>query len=143
MNSIILRIAARYLAPVILLASLILLIRGHNDPGGGFIGGLLAAGAFSLHALACGADTARRLLRVEPQTLLAAGLLIAAISTLPALLLGETWFRGLWVSVPLPLLGDVPLGTPLLFDIGVYVAVIGFALTIVFVLTEHDSEGSV
>jgi multicomponent Na+:H+ antiporter subunit B len=139
-NSLILRIAARYLAPVILLASLVLLIRGHNDPGGGFIGGLLAAGAFSLHALACGADTARRLLRVDPRTLLASGLLIAAVSTLPALLRGETWFRGLWVSVPLPLLGEVPLGTPLLFDVGVYVAVIGFALTIVFVLTAHDSE---
>ncbi|MDT8324483.1 MAG: Na+/H+ antiporter subunit B [Bacteroidota bacterium] len=140
MNSLILQITARYLAPVILMASLVLLFRGHNYPGGGFIGGLLAASAFSLHALASGSEKAQRLLRVDPRSLLATGLLLAAVSTLPALLSGETWFTGQWMTVPLPLLGDFPLGTPLLFDVGVYVAVIGFTLTIVFVLTARDTE---
>lgn len=140
MNSLILRITARYLAPVIIIASLVLLLRGHNEPGGGFIGGLLAAAAFALQALACGAVEARRILRVDPRTLLAVGLLLAAVSTLPSLVDGAAWFTGLWYTVSLPLAGDFPLGTPLLFDVGVYVAVIGFTLTIVFVLIANDSE---
>ena len=52
MNALILRISARYLAPMLIAVSLLLLLRGHNDPGGGFIGGLLAASALSLQALA-------------------------------------------------------------------------------------------
>ena len=140
MNSILLRISARYLVPILLVVSMILLLRGHNAPGGGFSGGLLAASAFSLYTLSHGAAAARRLLRVDPRTLLAAGVLIAAISGLPSLVAGDAYLASYWTMPALPLIGEVPLGTPLLFDIGVFIAVIGFALTIMFVLYEYDDE---
>ncbi|HMN02746.1 MAG TPA: MnhB domain-containing protein, partial [Geobacter anodireducens] len=66
MQSLFLATAVRLLLPLLLLFSLFLLLRGHNEPGGGFVGGLVAAAAFALHALAHGVAAARRVLRVEP-----------------------------------------------------------------------------
>jgi multicomponent Na+:H+ antiporter subunit B len=140
LNSIILRIAARHLTVVLLLASLILLYRGHNLPGGGFIGGLLAATAIALRTMAGGVNEARGLLRVDPRTLVSGGLLVALASGLPAVFMGRSLLEGLWLDVQLPLIGAFPLGTPLLFDIGVYLTVIGFTLTIFFTLAETLEE---
>lgn len=141
MSSVILRIAARSLTPLLSVASLFLLFRGHNAPGGGFIGGLLAAAAIALYAMAHGPAIARRRLRVTPRSLIAAGLLIALSSGLPSLLAGGPFLEGAWIQLHLPLLGAFPLGTPLWFDLGVYVAVIGFVLTIFFALFEAEEEG--
>ncbi len=141
MNQAILRISARYLAPILLAVSLVVLLRGHNTPGGGFSGGLLAASAFALLTLAFGAGHARRLLRFDPRTLLAVGVLIAAASGLPSLLGGEAFLTSFWVVPTLPVIGELPLGTPLIFDVGVFITVIGFTLTIMFVLYEYDEEG--
>jgi multicomponent Na+:H+ antiporter subunit B len=69
MNSLILSAATRFLAPLMLAYSLFILLRGHNEPGGGFIGGLIAAVAFALYAKAEGTDAARRALRVDPSML--------------------------------------------------------------------------
>lgn len=140
MNSVILRIAARHLTLILLLASVILLLRGHNAPGGGFIGGLLAASAVALRAMACGVDDARRLLRFDPRTLINGGLLVALSSGLPALLSDKPFMTGMWIVPELPLFGALPLGTPLWFDLGVYFAVIGFTLTIFFTLAEAPGE---
>ena len=76
-NSPIFRTAARLLMPLLLLFSVFLLLRGHNEPGGGFVGGLVAAAAFALYAIAFGVQRARQALLVKPMTLLGAGLLIA------------------------------------------------------------------
>ena len=80
MNSPIFRTAARLLMPLLLLFSVFLLFRGHNQPGGGFVGGLIAAAAFALYAIAFGVQRARQALLVRPMTLLGAGLLIALVS---------------------------------------------------------------
>lgn len=141
MNPIILRISARYLVPILLVVSLVLLLRGHNAPGGGFSGGLLAASAFALYTLAFGSGQARRLLRFDPRTLLATGVLISLASGLPAMFGGEAYLASLWVVPTLPVIGALPLGTPLVFDIGVFITVIGFTLTIMFALYEYDEEG--
>mgnify|MGYP001315103754 CR=1 FL=1 len=141
MNSTILRISSRYLVPILLVVSIVMLLRGHNAPGGGFSGGLMAASAFALFTLAQGAAAARKLLRVDPRTLLAIGVLVAAASGMPSLFAGEAYLASYWTFPALPLIGEVPLGTPLLFDVGVFVAVIGFALTIMFVLYEYDEDG--
>jgi multicomponent Na+:H+ antiporter subunit B len=135
MNSIILRTTSRLLVPLLLLFSLFVLLRGHNEPGGGFIGGLLAAGAFTLHALAHGPAASRRLLRADPRSILATGLLLAVASGMGAMLLGRPFLTGLWMAQTIPGIGKV--STVLLFDVGVYLVVLGTTLLIVLTLDEE------
>lgn len=136
MNSLILRQAGKILFPVLVVLSLVELYRGHNLPGGGFIGGLLAVCAFILLGIGESMDEARRRLRVPPGSLLAIGLGVALASGLPGLFVGKEFMDGLWLpAFELPLLGKVHLGTPLLFDVGVYFTVIGFSLETVFSLS--------
>lgn len=135
MTSVILRTATRILMPILLLFAVFLALRGHNAPGGGFVGGLVVAAAFVLHAVTYGIPASRRALLVEPSTLMSAGLLVALLSALPGAVLGRSFMTAVWGSIGS---GDVtiPIGTPLIFDIGVFLAVIGVVLTIVFTLSE-------
>jgi len=135
MRSLILPVATRYLLPLLLLFAVFVRIRGHNEPGGGFIGGLMAAAAFALYAIACGVPQARRALRFDPHILIGAGLLVAVISGLLPLFAGKPFMTGLWSTQIVPVLGK--LGTPLLFDIGVFLTVIGVTLMIIFALAEE------
>lgn len=134
-RSLILSTAVRILLPLLLLFSLFLLLRGHNEPGGGFVGGLVAASGFALYALAHGVSTARLKMHFEPHTLVAAGLLTAAGSGCLPLFVGRPFLTGLWSGQQLPGIGKA--GTPLLFDTGVYLVVMGMALLIVFSLMEE------
>jgi len=135
MNSLILSVAGRYLLPLLLLFSLFLLLRGHNEPGGGFVGGLVAASAFALYALAFDFAAARRLLRLEPRTLIALGLTVAGVSGFGGLLTGRPFFAPVWGAQELPIIGKP--GTPLFFDTGVYLTVIGITTLILFSLAEE------
>ena len=137
MQSMILSTATRYLLPLMLLLSIFLLLRGHNDPGGGFVGGLVAGAALTLYAMAMGLRSARQILGVDPRTLIYIGLLVAAVSGLPALFAGLDFMTGLWSEQALPVIGKI--GTPLLFDVGVYLVVIGITLTIIFALMENGT----
>lgn len=134
MPSLILATAVRYLLPLLLLLSIFDLLRGHNAPGGGFVGGLVAAAAFALYALAFDVPQARRVLRVDPLQLIGGGLLTAAASGLPALLQGRPFMTAWWGPWLLPVLGK--MGTPVLFEIGVYLTVLGVTLLIIFSLAE-------
>lgn len=138
MTSIILRTATRYMFPPLLIFSVYLLLRGHHLPGGGFVGGLFAGSAFSLYALAYGVDSARRLLRVDARDITAIGLAIALCSGLPALLTSHPYLTGTWWKIPLPSGAIFDLGTPVIFDIGVYLVVFGVLLTLVFALGEEE-----
>ncbi len=139
MRGLILPTAAAYLMPVLLLFSLFLLLRGHNEPGGGFAGGLVAAAAFVLLSIASGVEVARRALAVDPRTMVGAGLLSMLVSGMVApLLYGEPYLTAHWWTVPVGGF-DVSLGTPLLFDIGVYLGVAGTILLIVFALEEEGT----
>ncbi len=131
MTSQIFRTAARVLMPLLLLFSAFLLLRGHNEPGGGFVAGLVAAAAFALYGIAFGMQNAHRALLVEPLTLLGAGLLIALTSGLPAALTGEPYLTAKWT------VGPVHVGTPLLFDVGVFLVVSGVVLMMIFSLAEE------
>lgn len=137
-QSLILRTTGRFLLPLLLLFSLFLLLRGHNEPGGGFIGGLVAAAAVSLHLFAMGTNAARRVLRLTPRDLIGWGLTTGVLSAVPSTLLGEAFFTALWFEITLPLLGELKLGTPLFFDLGVYMVVVGSVLTIVLNLAEES-----
>ena len=134
MDSLILRTAARYLMPLMLLYSVYLLLRGHDGPGGGFIGGLVASTAFSLYALAYDVEQARRTLRVDPHLLIAAGLLAALAGGAFSFVFLKPFLTGFWVERELPWPGKI--GTPLLFDAGVYLVVVGVVLIIIFELAE-------
>lgn len=127
MNTLILKTTSRFLFTLLLLLSVFLLLRGHNEPGGGFIGALVAVGAYALFALAHGLSAARKLLPLPPLRLVGWGLLVALLSALPALLLGQPFMTGQWFS----LLG-VKVGTPVIFDIGVYLTVFGALLSAIF-----------
>jgi len=136
---LIVRTVERWLRPVFIAYSVFLLLRGHNGPGGGFVGGLVAAAPFALHALVHDAASVRRLLRIDTQHLMGLGLLVAMTSGLVSLAGGQPFLTGRWIEWQLPGTGwEIVLGTPLLFDFGVYLAVMGVTLTIVLALAEED-----
>ncbi len=137
MISIILRTATQFLITLLLLFSVFLLLRGHNEPGGGFVGGLVAASAYALHASAYDVASTRSVLRFEPRSYIGVGLVIAVISGLMPLMFGRPFLTGLWADLELPGGGVLDLGTPLLFDIGVYLTVLGVVLTIILSLAEE------
>jgi len=139
MSGLILQVATRFMMPLLILFSILLLFRGHNLPGGGFIGGLVGSSAFALYALAFDVSTARQFLRVDSRTLVGVGLLIAQFAAVLSLLWNLPFLthRYSWVELHVVGFGEFPLGTPLLFDVGVYVAVLGATLTIIFALAEE------
>ena len=138
MKSLILSTASRYLLPMLLLFSAFLLLRGHNLPGGGFSGGLVAAAGFTLYGFGVGMREARRLLRVSPATLIGTGLLMALASGAAALLVGEPFMTGQWGSLAVGETEGVKVGTPLLFDVAVFLVVIGSTLAVILTLGEED-----
>ncbi|MFZ9691783.1 MAG: Na+/H+ antiporter subunit B [Phycisphaerales bacterium] len=135
MKSTILRTATRFLLPLLLLFALVIFLQGHNKPGGGFVGGLVAAAAFSLHALAFDARETRRMLVVDLRTLIGAGLLVALASAILPLFVGQPFFKGLWTTIEVGG-NEIHLGTPLLFDLGVFLLVVGVAMLMVLTLLE-------
>lgn len=139
-TSLILQSAAQLLLPLLLLLSVFLLVRGHHEPGGGFIGGLVAAAAIALHLFATDMRSARGVLRIDPRTLMGVGLLLALLAGLIGPMTGGDFFASRWIDVYLPILGEVHLGTPLLFDLGVYFVVIGSVLTFVLTLAEVEED---
>ncbi|MGL6161004.1 hydrogen gas-evolving membrane-bound hydrogenase subunit E [Microbulbifer sp.] len=114
----------RPLAWLLLAVSALLLWRGHNLPGGGFVGGLVAACGLILLLLTFGRGQLRRLLPLRPAQLIGLGLGCAALAGVLGLLAGQEFLRGLWWVAP----GDLSLGSPLLFDLGVFLTVFGSAL---------------
>lgn len=135
MRTIILKSASSYLLPVLLLFSVFILLRGHYLPGGGFVGGLVAAIAFVLDSFSNGLDKTRTLLKIHPGFLMPLGLLVAFFSGIsPIIFTDMPLMTGLWAENPIPVIGA--LGSALFFDLGVYLVVIGASLTIIFTISE-------
>jgi len=134
-DSLILRTAALLVLPLQLVFSVFLLLRGHDEPGGGFIGGLVASGAFALYLYAFGVESLQRLLRISPKDLLAVGLLLGLIATVPSVFMGQAFFTAQWLTL---YIGDtaIKLSTVLVFDIGVYLTVVGTLVTMFSALAE-------
>ncbi|MFP4438175.1 MAG: Na+/H+ antiporter subunit B [Chloroflexaceae bacterium] len=137
MTSLIMRTATPLLSPLMVFFSIFLLVRGHNNPGGGFVGGLLAAAAFAMWAIAYNVQVARYRLAIDPPWLVGSGLLLALASGSVSLLKGEPFLTGKWVEIPIPLLGNLALGTPMVFDVGVYLVVLGVMMMIILNLAEE------
>ena len=137
LNSIILTTGAKLVVAILLVFSVFMLLRGHNAPGGGFIGGLIGASGFVMYTIACGTREARAALRIDPRTLAAAGLGMALLAGLAAALFGTPLFTGHWLILGDKSEGGLALSTVLVFDIGVYLVVMGGILALVFALEEE------
>ena len=135
MNSLILRTMAPFLTGLMLVFSLFVTLRGHNAPGGGFIGGLLAASAVALYALAFGVEPTRRILRLHPMAIAGIGLILSALSGLISAVYGVPYMTGLWFHV----LG-LDLSTVMSFDLGVYLVVLGAFSSILLALEEREDD---
>ena len=118
-------VAMRVIFHTVLIGSLYLLFVGHNRPGGGFVGGLVAGSAIALRFIAGGLDEVRGLTRLQPWTILGTGLLVAAITAVAPLLVGDPVLASTVWEADLPVLGTVAASSALAFDVGVYVLVIG------------------
>ena len=136
MRSIILETVARFLTPLLVLFSIFLLLRGHHEPGGGFAGGLLASTAFALFMISSGRKEASHALPFDARMLIGGGLLVAFIAAAFGLFQGQPLLTGVWIAVPE---GETPhYGTPLLFDVGVFLVVSGITILILQSLAEED-----
>jgi multisubunit Na+/H+ antiporter MnhB subunit len=119
----------RTMVPTLLIFSVWLLVVGHDLPGGGFAGGLVAGAALLLLFLAFGSRGVRRLLPFDPESIAGAGLALALLSGMIGLLVGGAFLGYEYVSRDLPYVGEVKVSTLLLFDVGVYVLVVGLIAT--------------
>lgn len=137
MRTLIFRTVAPFLTALMVLFSLFVLLRGHNEPGGGFIGGLIAASAFAIHGIASGIAPVRRALHFHPLGYAATGLLVALAAGLLSLVSGDPFLTGLW-AFPVLFGTEVSLSTPMLFDIGVYLVVVGSITSVALSLEEEE-----
>ncbi|MBX3386366.1 MAG: Na+/H+ antiporter subunit B [Phycisphaeraceae bacterium] len=137
MNSTILQTATRYLLPMLLVISVVVLFQGHNLPGGGFIAGLIGASGLALHGMAFGPKSTREALRINPATVMGVGLAAALGSGLFAVFMGLPLLTGIWFNLEVPGLKTIKVGTPVIFDIGVYLVVLGVVMAIVLSLLEE------
>jgi multicomponent Na+:H+ antiporter subunit B len=125
--SVIFSTMSRLFFVLLLAASIFMLFRGHNEPGGGFIGGLFAGLAYALLALSDSVERARKVLIVHPVVLMGTGLFLSFISGLPGLMTNSSFLTHWWIE-----LGSTHLGTATIFDIGVFLVVVGGVLSLVF-----------
>lgn len=137
MRTLIFRTAAPYLTALMLIFSVFVLLRGHNEPGGGFIGGLIAASAFAIHGIAFGVPAVRRSLHFHPMAISGFGLFIAACAGLMSFVFGVPFLTGLWAS-PAFFGVTVDVSTVMVFDIGVYFVVVGAITSIALALEERE-----
>jgi multicomponent Na+:H+ antiporter subunit B len=134
-QSFIFKAVVRFLFFLVNVFAIYLLLRGHNLPGGGFIAGLATAISLILLSLAIGLEDLHRVMRFDPVRLAALGLAVAALTGAAPMLLNRPFlehFNSHFDRVPL--VGELHVGTPLIFDMGVYLVVVGIACKIIFVL---------
>ncbi|CAN0653479.1 Na+/H+ antiporter subunit B [Nitratireductor aquimarinus] len=137
MRTLIFRTVAPYLTSLMILFSVFVLLRGHNEPGGGFIGGLIAASAFAIYGIACGVSPVRRALYFHPMAISGFGLLVSALAGWLSYFFQVPFMTGLWTKVNF--LGvPLDLSTVLFFDIGVYLVVLGSITSIALALEERE-----
>jgi multicomponent Na+:H+ antiporter subunit B len=139
-NTIIFRTVAPLIVGTMLVFAVYICLRGHNEPGGGFIGGLIAASAVAVLGMSWGRDAARRALRFDPIAVAAFGVLLSASSGMLSLFLEDSFMTSQWLYLDLGG-AAVPLSTPLFFDIGVFLVVLGSISAIALGLETDDGEG--
>ena len=144
-SPLMLRISASWILPIALVVSLYIFLRGHNLPGGGFIAGLITALALIIQYMALGQDHAEQLLKAKSGRLyeiwIGTGLVIAGLTGLGAWFWGRPFLTSAHFYVSPPILGEMHLATAALFDVGVYITVVGATMLLISVLgdSRHSS----
>lgn len=135
MRTLILSTVIKILIPIFLGFAIYMFFRGHNQPGGGFIAGLIASIPFMIYSMAYGVDKVQEIFHIKPMFMATIGLLLAAVSGVFSMFIGEPMMTSLWLPEKVSILGKV--GTPILFDLGVFFLVAGVVLKITFLLTKE------
>jgi multicomponent Na+:H+ antiporter subunit B len=139
MKSLIFRTVAPLIVGLMVLFSIFVLLRGHNEPGGGFIGGLIAVAALSIYGIAFGVETVRRAIVFHPLAIAGAGLMLSTLSGLVSMVFHVPFMSGLW-TYPVILGEEVPLSSVMTFDIGVYLVVVGAVTSVALSLEERGED---
>ncbi len=139
MNTLIFRTIAPFLTALMLLFSVFILLRGHNEPGGGFIGGLIAASALAIYGIARGVGSVRRAIVFHPLSIAGFGLLMSSAAGLLSLFFAVPFMTGLWIY-PVVFGVEVPLSSVLVFDVGVYLVVVGAITSIALALEAGEVD---
>ena len=129
-SSVVLETAVRLVFHTVLVFGVYLLFAGHNQPGGGFVGGLVCGAAFTLRFVARGRAGLAEAVPVEPALPLGLGIVLAALTGSASWVLGEDFLRSGTALLALPVLGDVKLTSALAFDTGVFLVVVGVVLAL-------------
>jgi multicomponent Na+:H+ antiporter subunit B len=137
-NDLILQTVTKVVAFIIIIFSIYLFWTGHYTPGGGFVGGLMASSAFVLLLLAFDVKTVKNVIPFDYKMIVATGLLIAVLTGLGSFVFGVPFLTHTFGHPHLPGLGEVSLATASLFDLGVYLVVVGVTMTIIQTIGESE-----
>ncbi|WP_156289148.1 Na(+)/H(+) antiporter subunit B [Oceanobacillus salinisoli] len=138
-NNLILRTTTSLIAFLLLGFSIYSFFAGHNAPGGGFIGGLMTAGAILLLYMSYGIETVDEMLPINYTTLISSGLAIAVGTGVGSFIFGAPFLSHTFGYFHFPIFGEVELATAMLFDLGVYLTVVGVVMTIILTIA-NDQE---
>ena len=133
-----LQTATKILVYIIMTFSIYILFAGHNNPGGGFIGGLITASALILLYIAFDLQSVRDIIPVDFKKLAATGVLIAVLTGVVSLVLDIPFLSQTYTYADLPFLGKTELASAMIFDLGVYLTVLGTTMTIITSISEDD-----
>jgi len=135
-SDVILQTAAKVLVFIIMTFSIYILFAGHHNPGGGFIGGLITASALMLLYVAFDVETVQEIIPVNFKIVGAVGMMMALLTGFGAVVLDAPFLTQVYEYVTLPVLGKTGIGSSLVFDLGVYLAVVGTTMTIIQSISE-------
>ncbi|AUJ26516.1 MULTISPECIES: Na(+)/H(+) antiporter subunit B [Virgibacillus] len=138
-NDLILRTTASLIAFILLGFAVYLLLAGHNSPGGGFVGGLMTAGAILLMNMSYGFKEVRKVLPINYVKLIPAGLAIAVGTGIGSFLFQQPFLSQTYGYFHFPIFGEIELATAMIFDLGVYLTVVGVMMTIILSIA-NDTE---
>ncbi|MFO1445358.1 Na(+)/H(+) antiporter subunit B [Bacillus sp. Bva_UNVM-123] len=137
-NNIILQTTTKVVLFIIILFSIHIFFAGHYTPGGGFVGGLLTSGAIVLLLLAYDIKTVKEILPINYMYMTATGLLFAGATGAAALFFDVPFLTHAFGDIHLPLLGETSLHTATIFDLGVFLVVVGVTMTIIQTIGEDE-----
>ncbi|GAA0417745.1 MAG: Na(+)/H(+) antiporter subunit B [Bacillota bacterium] len=137
-NDLILRTTSSLIAFILLGFAVYLLLAGHNSPGGGFVGGLMTSGAILLMNMSYGADVVKKVLPIDFTKLIPIGLAIAVGTGVGSFLFKAPFLSQTYDYYTFPIFGKIELATAMIFDIGVYLTVVGVMMTIILTIANDQ-----
>ncbi len=141
-QSLLAETGSRTVVPTIFIVSLFLLVVGHDAPGGGFVGGLLAGAALLVVFLSGGRNEVRTLLPLHPRSLVGLGMAVSITVASLGLVFGSSFLDAGKITLDLWLVGEISAGSSLLFDVGVYLVVVGLVATVLMELGRPEESAS-